>query len=105
MSTRGSRAAAARVRRGAKSTAHGYLLSEFVDPYYNHCVDEYGGSVENRMRLPLEIIRGIKGGLRGGLPVLIKVNSNTCADDEQVRRTASCPWCACLHRRVRRPWS
>ena len=54
-----------------------------MDPYYNHRVDEYGGSVENRMRLPLEIIRGIKAVCGEDYPVLVKVNSNTRADDEQ----------------------
>lgn len=63
--------------------AHGYLLSEFVDPYYNHRADAYGGCVENRMRLPLEIMHGIKTACGDGYPVFVKVNSNTRADDEQ----------------------
>ena len=78
-----SRAAAAGFDGVQVHCAHGYLLSEFVDPYYNPRVDEYGGSVENRMRLPLEIIRGIKAVCGEDYPVLVKVNSNTRADDEQ----------------------
>ena len=66
--------------------AHGFLLSEFVDPYYNHRTDEYGGCVENRMRLPLEIIRGIKSACGRSFPVFVKINSNTKADDEQYGR-------------------
>lgn len=39
--------------------AHGYLLSLFASPLYNHRTDEYGGTPENRVRLQAEIIRGI----------------------------------------------
>lgn len=39
--------------------AHGYLLSLFASPLYNHRTDEYGGSLENRIRLQSEIIQGI----------------------------------------------
>jgi 2,4-dienoyl-CoA reductase-like NADH-dependent reductase (Old Yellow Enzyme family)/NADPH-dependent 2,4-dienoyl-CoA reductase/sulfur reductase-like enzyme len=37
-----------------------YLLHQFVSPYTNKRTDKYGGSMENRMRLPLEIVRGIR---------------------------------------------
>jgi 2,4-dienoyl-CoA reductase-like NADH-dependent reductase (Old Yellow Enzyme family)/NADPH-dependent 2,4-dienoyl-CoA reductase/sulfur reductase-like enzyme len=37
-----------------------YLLHHFVSPYTNKRTDKYGGSLENRMRLPLEIVRGIR---------------------------------------------
>jgi 2,4-dienoyl-CoA reductase-like NADH-dependent reductase (Old Yellow Enzyme family) len=40
--------------------AHGYLLHEFMSPLANRRTDEYGGSLENRMRLPLEIVRAIR---------------------------------------------
>ncbi len=40
--------------------AHGYLLHEFLSEYFNKRTDEYGGCLENRMRLILEIIEGIK---------------------------------------------
>ncbi len=39
---------------------HGYLLSEFLSPLTNHREDEYGGSLENRARMLLEIIKGIR---------------------------------------------
>lgn len=40
--------------------AHGYLINDFLSPFFNKRTDEYGGSFENRVRFPLEIIRGIR---------------------------------------------
>ena len=40
--------------------AHGYLLSSFISPLSNHRTDEFGGSLENRMRLPLEIFHAVR---------------------------------------------
>ena len=39
--------------------AHGYLLHEFLSPLSNQRDDDYGGSLENRMRLPLEVARAV----------------------------------------------
>src|SRR6185503_18286114 len=39
--------------------AHGYLLSSFITPLSNRRTDEYGGSLENRLRYPLEIFRAM----------------------------------------------
>jgi NADPH2 dehydrogenase len=46
----------------------GYLLSQFVSPRTNHRNDEYGGSLENRMRFPLEVFQAVKG-VVGDFPV------------------------------------
>ena len=40
--------------------AHGYLISEFISPLFNQRSDEYGGSFDNMLRFPLEIIRGVR---------------------------------------------
>ena len=40
--------------------AHGWLLSQFLSPYFNRRTDEYGGSIENRARIVLEILRSIR---------------------------------------------
>ncbi len=40
--------------------AHGFLLNQFYSPITNQRTDEYGGSLDNRMRFPLEIVRGIR---------------------------------------------
>jgi 2,4-dienoyl-CoA reductase-like NADH-dependent reductase (Old Yellow Enzyme family) len=41
-------------------STHGYLLSEFLSPLINRREDEYGGSLENRMRFPLEVMRAVR---------------------------------------------
>ena len=40
--------------------AHGYLLSSFITPLLNHRTDEYGGSLEKRLRYPLEVFRAMR---------------------------------------------
>jgi len=40
--------------------AHGYLMSSFITPLLNHRTDEYGGSLENRLRYPLEVFRAMR---------------------------------------------
>ena len=40
--------------------AHGYLLSSFISPLTNRRTDEYGGSLENRLRFPLEVFRAMR---------------------------------------------
>lgn len=40
--------------------AHGYLMHEFLSPLSNHRTDEYGGSLENRMRAPLEVFKAVR---------------------------------------------
>ena len=55
--------------------AHGYLLSQFMCPEENHRTDEYGGSIANRARLSLEILRAVKAALPG-FPVIVRLNAN-----------------------------
>lgn len=55
--------------------AHGYLLSEFLSPFYNRRNDLYGGSVENRARLLLEVAHNIRDKVGDGFPVMVKMNS------------------------------
>jgi 2,4-dienoyl-CoA reductase-like NADH-dependent reductase (Old Yellow Enzyme family) len=60
--------------------AHGYLLSQFLSSYYNKREDEFGRSVENRARIVLDILGGIKSTLGEDFPVLIKMNSEDFID-------------------------
>ena len=55
-------------------SAHGYLLSQFLSPYYNRRTDKYGGSVQNRTRIHLEIYEAIRKKVGSDFPILIKMN-------------------------------
>jgi 2,4-dienoyl-CoA reductase-like NADH-dependent reductase (Old Yellow Enzyme family) len=55
--------------------AHGYLLHTFLSPLSNIRKDEYGGSRENRMRFPLEVIRAVRDAWPRGKPLFVRVSS------------------------------
>lgn len=55
--------------------AHGYLLSQFLSPYFNKRTDEYGGTIENRARIVLDVFAGIRSALGDAFAVLVKLNS------------------------------
>lgn len=54
--------------------AHGYLLHEFLSPISNKRDDEYGGSLENRMRFPLEVAKAVKEVI-SDLPVFVRISA------------------------------
>ena len=64
--------------------AHGYLINEFLSPYFNHRGDLWGGSEENRFRFLGSIVTEIKKILPEGLPLLIKLNSNDYTPEEGI---------------------
>ncbi|MBR3406145.1 MAG: NADH:flavin oxidoreductase [Bacteroidales bacterium] len=53
---------------------HGYLISQFLSPYTNHRHDEYGGSLENRMRLMQRVIRCVLEHAGADMGVIVKMN-------------------------------
>jgi 2,4-dienoyl-CoA reductase-like NADH-dependent reductase (Old Yellow Enzyme family) len=61
--------------------AHSYLLSQFLSPHFNRRTDEYGGSLENRARFPLEVVRAVRAAVGQDYPVLIKTNSDDYLDN------------------------
>lgn len=64
--------------------AHGYLLSSFITPLTNKRSDEYGGSLENRMRFPLEIFHAVRKIWPDEKPIAIRISANDWVDDEGI---------------------
>jgi 2,4-dienoyl-CoA reductase-like NADH-dependent reductase (Old Yellow Enzyme family) len=55
--------------------AHGYLLHEFLSPLSNHRKDQYGGSLENRMRLLLQVVERLRGVAPEKLPLFLRISA------------------------------
>jgi anthraniloyl-CoA monooxygenase len=54
--------------------AHGYLLSSFISPISNIRSDEYGGSIENRMRFPIEVLRAVRSVWPADKPISVRIS-------------------------------
>jgi 2,4-dienoyl-CoA reductase-like NADH-dependent reductase (Old Yellow Enzyme family) len=55
--------------------AHGYLLHEFLSPLSNHRTDRYGGSFDNRIRFPLEVVSAVREEWPERLPVFVRISA------------------------------
>ncbi len=64
--------------------AHGYLLSAFISPLTNHRTDEYGGSLENRMRYPLEIFHAVRAAWPDDKPISVRISANDWVGDDGI---------------------
>ncbi len=64
--------------------AHGYLLSSFITPLTNTRVDEYGGSLENRMRYPLEVFHAVRAVWPKEKPISVRISANDWVGDKGV---------------------
>ncbi|MFZ0365241.1 MAG: bifunctional salicylyl-CoA 5-hydroxylase/oxidoreductase, partial [Candidatus Cybelea sp.] len=60
--------------------AHGYLLSSFITPLRNQRTDEYGGSLENRLRYPLEVFRAMREVWPSDLPMSVRISATDWVD-------------------------
>ena len=82
----------AATRRGLKAgfdmvelhAAHGYLLSSFITPLQNKRDDEYGGSLENRLRFPLEVFLAMRAEWPSDKPMSVRISANDWAGDDGV---------------------
>lgn len=61
--------------------AHGYLLTNFFSPHTNHRTDLYGGSLENRMRIYVEIVRDVRAKVGPDFPVTIRLSGTDYEPD------------------------
>ncbi|MEY4320327.1 MAG: hypothetical protein RLZZ471_268 [Actinomycetota bacterium] len=78
--------------------AHGYLVHQFLSPITNHREDEFGGLLENRARLLLEIVKAIRAVIPESMPLFVRFSATDYRDDgwdlEQTKTVAG--WCAAL---------
>jgi 2,4-dienoyl-CoA reductase-like NADH-dependent reductase (Old Yellow Enzyme family) len=84
--------------------AHGYLLHQFLSPLGNHRTDEYGGSLANRMRFPLEVFDAVRASLPADRPVWVRVSATDWVEggwtlDETVAfaQALKAAGCAAIH--------
>src|SRR5688572_5927526 len=61
--------------------AHGYLMSSFLTPVSNHRTDEYGGSLENRLRFPLEVFTAMRTEWPEEKPMSVRVSATDWVED------------------------
>jgi anthraniloyl-CoA monooxygenase len=64
--------------------AHGYLLSAFITPILNKREDEYGGSLDNRLRYPLELCRAVRAAWPPAKPLAVRVSASDWLGDDGV---------------------
>jgi 2,4-dienoyl-CoA reductase-like NADH-dependent reductase (Old Yellow Enzyme family) len=64
--------------------AHGYLLSSFITPLTNRPHDDYGGSLENRLRYPLEVFRAMRAVWPDDKPMSVRISANDWVGDDGV---------------------
>ena len=60
--------------------AHGYLLHEFLSPLSNKRSDEYGETLENRMRFPLAVVKSVREAVPAGMPVFVRISATDWVD-------------------------
>ncbi len=64
--------------------AHGYLLSSFITPMQNRRTDEYGGSLENRLRFPLEVFTAMRAAWPSHKPMSVRISATDWMGDQGV---------------------
>jgi 2,4-dienoyl-CoA reductase-like NADH-dependent reductase (Old Yellow Enzyme family) len=84
-----SRAAEAGADGVQLHAAHGYLINQFLSPFFNHRKDEWGGSDANRFRILKEIILEVRKALPKGMPVLVKLNTHDHTPHEGITPSLS----------------
>jgi anthraniloyl-CoA monooxygenase len=64
--------------------AHGYLMSAFITPLSNKRTDEYGGSLENRLRFPIEVFHAVRAVWPKDKPISVRISANDWAGPEGI---------------------
>lgn len=76
--------------------AHGYLIHQFLSPITNKRTDIYGGDLENRARILLEIVEGIRAEVGEGMPILIRFSATDYVEGgwDEAQTATVAKWCA-----------
>ena len=76
--------------------AHGYLIHQFLSPLTNQRTDIYGGELENRARILIEIVEGIRAEVGEGLPILIRFSATDYVEGgwDEAQTSTVAKWCA-----------
>ncbi len=84
--------------------AHGYLLNQFLSPFSNQRTDEFGGTPEKRMRVPLEVLRAVRKTVGAVFPVLCRISADeyvpgglTLADSQQIAQALEANGADAIH--------
>ncbi len=84
--------------------AHGYLIAQFLSPYSNKRTDEYGGSLENRVRFAREVVKSVKDKCGADYPVLFRISGEeyvegglTIEETKKIARLLAEAGVDCLH--------
>jgi anthraniloyl-CoA monooxygenase len=64
--------------------AHGYLLSSFITPLQNRRLDQYGGSLEGRLRYPLEVFAAMRAAWPSDRPMSVRISANDWAGEDGI---------------------
>jgi anthraniloyl-CoA monooxygenase len=64
--------------------AHGYLLSGFITPLQNKRTDEYGGSLDNRLRYPLEVFAAMRASVPPHMPMSVRISATDWAGESGI---------------------
>ncbi len=59
--------------------AHGYLLASFLSPLMNQRTDRYGGTVDNRLRFPVQVVRAVRAVMPAGMPLSVRISASDWA--------------------------
>ena len=59
---------------------HGWLINQFLSPYFNKRTDEYGGSLENRCRLAIEVLKSVRESVGAGFPIEFRMSGSELFD-------------------------
>ena len=63
---------------------HGFLLSSFITPMLNRRADDYGGTLDNRLRFPFEVIAAVRAALGDGFPLAVRVSANDWVGEQGI---------------------